>query len=263
MFAILGSLTFLIAASVVGLMLAIGGLWVVRHYVDHQTLMTHHDVAGYMLSIVGTLYAVVLGLIVVGSLSRFQQAEHNVELEANTLHDVFHLSQGLPQAIGAKIRSDCCTYASLMLDEEWKAMESGEESKHAQEVVNDFWNIVTKMKPADNGETNVQQTLLTELDQLGDCRNSRLLDAEAPFDPYIWTAILAGGFVLIIFTYFFGVEKFAVQALMTGLVTAVLAINLIIVALFAYPYSGDVSVSSAPFTAALSNFKSVLSKVKN
>ncbi|MFN8555751.1 MAG: DUF4239 domain-containing protein [Candidatus Obscuribacterales bacterium] len=255
MASILGSFPFLIAVGACGLALSIGGLWLVRRYVSHETLMTHHDVASCMLSIIGTLYAVVLGLMVVGALSRFQQARQIVEMEANTLHDVFHLAQGLPKPLVTKVRQDCRSYATLMINEEWRLMEEGNASPDARAVMSELWSVVTQFKPADSGETNLQQTLLQELDQLGDCRNSRLLDAKATFDPYIWSAIISGGFILIVFTYFFGVENFAVQALMTGLVTIVLAINLLIVALFAYPYSGDVKVTPQPFANDLSEFK--------
>jgi ABC-type multidrug transport system fused ATPase/permease subunit len=257
----LGSLVVLIALSLVGLALAIGGLWVVRHFVDHQTLMTHHDVSGYMLSIVGTLYAVVLGLIVVGSLTRFQQARLNVENEANTLHDIFHLAQGLPKDIQVKIRSDCRSYAGYVVNEEWQAMELGGQSENAHVVMSDFWNRITTLKPVDGGQGNVQSALLSQLDELGDCRHTRLLDAKPEFDPYIWAAIISGGVILIVFTYFFGVEKFAVQALMTGLVTIVLAINWIIIALFGYPYSGDVKVSSDAFSSVSRHFDQEVKRI--
>ncbi len=257
----LGSFVVLLALSGLGLCLAIGGLWIVRHYVDHKTLMSHHDVTGYMLSIVGTLYAVVLGLIVVGALTRFQQARLDVENEANTLHDMFHLAQGLPKDLQVKIRSDCRSYATFVVNEEWKAMELGGQSENAHEVMTDFWNRITKFKPSDDGETNVQSALLSQLDELGDFRHTRLLDAKPEFDPYIWGAIISGGFILIVFTYFFGVEKFAVQALMTGLVTIVLAINLVIIALFGYPYSGDVKVSSDAFSSVSRHFDQEVKRI--
>lgn len=247
----LGSFAFLLCASAIGLALTIGGLWVVRKYVDLRTLTTHHDVAGYMLTIIGTLYAVVLGLMVVGSLTKFQTARANADTEANTVHDIFHLAQGLPKNLQKKLRTDCRDYASVIVKEEWPAMEHCGESENAHLIMTDFWKIITEMKPADSGETNVQASLLQQVDQLGDCRNSRLLTAKVTFDPYIWGAIIGGGFILIIFTYFFGVEKFAVQALMTGLLTIVLAINLMIIALYDAPYSGDVKVSSQAYSTVL------------
>ena len=96
------SLTLILITSVA---FAILGLLVVRRNVDHQTLTTHHDVAGYLISIVGTLYAVVLGLIVVRSLNTYDQARLTVASEANALNNMFHLARGLPQPASADIRS--------------------------------------------------------------------------------------------------------------------------------------------------------------
>src|SRR5271155_5026062 len=124
----LGSYWFLAIIVPASVALAMLGLLLVRKYVKHQTLAVHHDVAGYMLSIVGTLYAVVLGFIVVDSLNTFQKARLTVEQEANALHDIFHLAQGLPSPISLDIRTTCLSYAKLMVSEEWPAMADGHDS---------------------------------------------------------------------------------------------------------------------------------------
>ena len=57
-----------------------------------RTLITAHDISGQYLSIVGTMYAVLLGLIVVDAMSRFQQAFLIVEEEANSLSELIYLA---------------------------------------------------------------------------------------------------------------------------------------------------------------------------
>lgn len=230
----------------------------VRHYVDHQTLNAHHDVAGYLISIVGTLYAVVLGLIVVGSLNTFDKARLTVATEANALHNIFHLAQGLPAPTSDRLRSDCIVYAKAMIEDEWKTMEYGKSSPKAHTIISNIWKTVIRFQPHNSDQADLHTSILAELNILANNRHLRLTASEPAYDWIIWSILIFGGVVLVVFTYFFGVEKLAVQILMTVLVTMALALNLFIVALFGYPYSGDVKVAPTPFEEDLYRFRQEL-----
>src|SRR3954470_23278872 len=76
--------------------LSVFGLLAARRVLRSRDLLDCHDVGGYLLSVVGTLYAVILGLIVVDSMNTFQQARMTTEQESNALADVILLSNQLP-----------------------------------------------------------------------------------------------------------------------------------------------------------------------
>ena len=59
--------------------LAIFGLLATRRMLRRLDMISHHEVGGFLLSVVGTIYAVILGLIVVDSLAKFQQARQATE----------------------------------------------------------------------------------------------------------------------------------------------------------------------------------------
>jgi len=240
--------------------MAIIGLLVVRRYVGHEVLRSHHDVAGYLISIVGTLYTVVLGLIVVGALNTFQCACTIVSREANSLHDIFNLAQGVPDHFKQKIRQDCLHYAMTMVKVEWKTMEKGKSSPKAHEIVQDLWTTIIGFHPKNENESNIHLTLLTKMDDLMDNRHLRLTASQPEYDWIIWGVLISGGIALVVFTYFFGVEKLSVQIMMTAFVGVALCLNLILVATFGYPYSGDVKVTSEPFTSDLNYFLSEMDK---
>lgn len=84
---------FLIGISVVA---ANVGLMAVRNKVNHQTLKSSHEVGGYLFAAVATLYAVLLGLIVVDAMGRYQEATHQAEYESNALSNIFLLAEQLP-----------------------------------------------------------------------------------------------------------------------------------------------------------------------
>lgn len=230
------------------------GLLLVRRFVDHETLSSHHDVAGYLLSIVGTLYAVVLGLIVVGSLNTFQSARLTVAKEANALRNIFHLSHGLTPPANGNLQTGCLAYAKAMSQDEWSMMEEGKSSPRAQHIISEIWKTLSEFQPLSQRDIDLHTAILSEMDALADNRHIRLTAAEPAYDWIIWTVLIFGGAVLVVFTYFFGVENLAVQVLMTVLVTIALSLNLFVVALFDSPYAGDVKVAPTPFQRDLIEF---------
>ena len=75
--------------------LSVGGMLVVRRRVPYETLASYHEVAGYLLSIIGTLYAVLLGFVVVDAMTKVQEARITVEQEANAVANVFLAADGV------------------------------------------------------------------------------------------------------------------------------------------------------------------------
>ena len=62
-----------------------------------EVLMRHNDVAGYLFSAVGVLYAVVLGFVVVVVWQKYGTTVDNVEAEANATGDPYHIVDGFDE----------------------------------------------------------------------------------------------------------------------------------------------------------------------
>ena len=75
-------------------------LWLqslIKNLIGRETLRKAHEVGGYYLALVGTFYAVLLGLVVFDAMTKFQNAEKTVESEAKSLLTIFSLSEQFPQ----------------------------------------------------------------------------------------------------------------------------------------------------------------------
>src|ERR1700739_89168 len=57
----------------------------------------HNDVTGWQLGILGTTYAVILGFMLYAVWTDFDTATQNVEMEANSLTNLYRLADGLPE----------------------------------------------------------------------------------------------------------------------------------------------------------------------
>src|SRR5581483_1736615 len=82
---------------------AIGGLALVRHLVPSKTLERFHEVAGFIIAVVGVLYAVLLAMVVIAVWERYEGAESGTFVEADQIIGLYHDAGLLPAGSGATI----------------------------------------------------------------------------------------------------------------------------------------------------------------
>ena len=89
--------TLFLGLLVVGLSIVLSwfGLRTVRRFVPIDVLQSHHEVAGFMIGVLGAIYAVLLAFVVVALWNQYQEARSAVEQEANQLSDLAHVTRGL------------------------------------------------------------------------------------------------------------------------------------------------------------------------
>lgn len=227
--------------------LSVAGLLIVRRLVDIDRLRRCHEVAGYLLSVVGTMYAVLLGLVVVDAMTTFQKARMAVEAEANSLADVFLLAERLPADKASMVRSLCDRYVSEVVDREWLSMGRGEINHLARTQAVKLLKEVTDFEPLTENHKAVFPLLLQEAYQLWDNRRARTNIATYSIPPVEWFVLLLGGSVTVIFTYFFGLQSTKAQVVMTSMVALLISLNVYLVVLFGAPFSGDLKVPPDAF----------------
>jgi hypothetical protein len=238
--------------------LSVAGLLLVRKLFKREELRKCHEVGGYLLSVVGTMYAVLLGLVVVDSMTKFQQARNIVEAEANCLADVFMLSDSLPPENAKKIHSLCNTYCNLLITKEWQAMVHAQISLEARKTAISLIREVTTFEPVTENQKAIYPILVQEACQIWDNRRGRANIAQYGVPGVEWTVLLLGGIVTVIFTYFFDVENTRAQVAMTAMVSLLISLNLYLVVLFGSPFSGDLCVGEEAFNVDKKIFENQL-----
>ncbi|MBS1956363.1 MAG: DUF4239 domain-containing protein [Cyanobacteria bacterium SZAS-4] len=239
----IGGFMIITAATAV----AVFGQLTVRHLVDNQKLKDCHDVGGQFLAVVGTMYAVLLGLVVVDAMSHFQEASVSVEQEANSLADIFLLAERLPRDRRDKIQILCQQYADQVIDQEWPAMDDSRVFLPARKSAIELMKTTMDYEPVKESEKAVYPIMVQEVCQLWDNRRMRTNAATRGMPLVEWVVLIVGGIVTVVFTYFFHVESIGAQVAMTTMVTLIIGLNLFLVLLFGYPFSGDLTVSPDAF----------------
>ncbi len=224
------------------------GVLLVRNSVTQGRLKSNHEVAGYLLSIVGTLYSVLLGLIVVDTQAKYQQAKEMTQQEADSCLDLFHLAYTMPVDTRKKLHGHLQEYMRLVDEDEWEAAtDDGSFAESARHEFRQIWWTIVDFEPQTGREQNSYQNILDEMQDLSDGRRFRIQKAKAGLPEIMWGVLIAGGSLTVLFTYMFEVEDAKAQVFMTALVALALSLNVLLVALFSNPYKGYMRISAYPF----------------
>ena len=228
-------------------LLSIGGLLITRKLLDLKKLQDSHEVSGYLLSVVGTLYAVLLGLVVVDALQQFQQARTVTEHEANCLADIFQLSAKLPEPKKSQVRYLCSEYANQVVDVEWKMMDDVKECPAARSMALQLSKTLMDYEPKTQNQQIIYAQMVSDCSQFWQNRRDRINVATNGIPAVEWVTLIFGGVITVFFTYFFGLQNLRLQIVMTAMITTLISLNLFLVLLFGYPFAGDLGVSNKAF----------------
>ncbi len=233
-----------------GTALSVFGLVLVRRFFKVDELQAHHEVAGYMLSILGTLYAVVLGFVVVSASNDVADAKHNIGSEVNAILDINRMADGFPKDRREKISQALTNYCDAVVNEEWQGMDSFIISPKTVQAGSALWTAIKNTQPVSPKEQALYGTLLENYTKMVDARRMRLVTAHGGIPLPLWVVLVVGAITTIGFTYFFGVEKFGYQVVMTSLVTITLLLNLYLVIVNSHPFSGEFRIRPIAYILA-------------
>ena len=240
-----------------GIAIALAAVALARRLFSAESLREGHDATGSMLAIVGTLYAVLLGLIVVDAMARFERAMDIVQLESNCLADVYLLAERLPEPQHTRVQDLCRDYAERVVNLEWPAMEHARMHVDARRAALALAQSLNDFEPETEAHKTVYPSILEKISELWDMRRDRAGTAQYGIPVVEWAALILGAMVTVFFAGLFSVGDSRLQTVITVLTALVIGLNLYLVCLFGYPFAGELSVSSRPFQIDLDVFRGV------
>jgi uncharacterized membrane protein len=244
----------------VATIVAVVGMVLVQRLYSTERRKQHNDVAGFIYAVLGVSYAVLLGLMLIAVWEQWNAAEEVASDEANELAGIFYFAHALPQPEGRHIQELVRSYAEVVVEEEWPAMEQGRASPKAWDTLDELRGVVLELAPP----TAAQQVpysqaryneVLEQLHGVGDARRERLLAASGGLPTILWVVLIGGGVITIAFTYLFGLENTLVHTLMVAALAVVLSLSLFTIAALDHPFMGDVSIHPDAFEQVLERFR--------
>jgi hypothetical protein len=254
--------TWLLGILIVGgsVLVAQLGSRFVRRRVPLTVLEEHHEVAGFIIGVLGAIYAVLLAFVVIAVWDQFSDAKTSVTTEANQLTDLSRMAQGLPEPARERVLHGLKTYAQSTVDDEWGAMAEGQGSRKTQETMDNLWRIYREIEPQTNREIALYAESLDRLTDLSDSRRLRVHASGDDIPTVIQILLWGGGLVMLCFTYLFGVKNIKSQTLMTAALAGQVAFILFLVVALDNPFHGNLRISSEPIRQSAERIESLLQK---
>ena len=206
-----------------------------------------HQVGSTYLQVVGTFYAVLLGLIVVDAMTKFQNAQASVDNEVAAIIAIYSSAEKFPEQ-RRHLEELTQKYTKEIIDVELPMMdETGNTDPKARELSLEILKTVKNIEPVTENQKAIFSMLLTETSDFMIARRERTKAANFGEPNIEWLILITGGIITIILTFFFTIEAHGVHLIMRGFVTLTVLMSLYLTYLFGSPFSGDLKVSLAPY----------------
>jgi Protein of unknown function (DUF4239) len=248
-------LALLVLALAVAIALACGGQMYVHRRFAHQDFVQHNEVGGFIIAVVGTLYAVVLGFLTVVVWQHFADARDLVAVESAAAADTWHTAIGLPIASRLRVRQDVNAYSEFMVDREWPEMRRGRVDVKADLILMDAITADGWFVPANLREGNSQSATMTQLGILHDDRQRRLNMNASGVSWFEWIVLLLGAVCVVCFCWLFGLRNARTHLLMTSAVTVVIVSLLVLLFELQYPFRSQVGVGPEAWSGVVSHIR--------
>lgn len=232
-----------IAVTLVFVALAVGGHVLVRRSFPQVDFIEHNEVAGFIVAVVGVLYAVLLAFMTVVVWEHFSQAEERAAEEVNAATDIWRFAAHIDAPDRVRIVTHLRGYADAVAYDEWPKMRHGESSAIAQRFIVHVLADAADLHVATMRDANLQNRLLDRVQVMADLRRHRISDNRSGVPAVLWAALVLGACVVFGFIYLFGLPNFRVQLMMTAAAAMLIGISFSVVIALDYPFRGDVSVS--------------------
>jgi ABC-type multidrug transport system fused ATPase/permease subunit len=247
-----------IAAMLLGAGVPSLGLLAVHRFIPHAIRSVHNDVAGFVLAIVGVIYAVLLAFIAVAVWQSFGQAEDLVQTEANLVGNLYRDTSALPEPAASSLRNDLFVYAETVVQDEWPELSAGRlDDAAGWQLLDRFHTTLFGIRTENQSITLLQADMGSRLDRLYDARRGRFHVANASLPSILWWNLVGGAVILMGFTYLFGVPNLQMHVAMVALLGALIGLVLALILLLNKPFEGRSHVSVEPFEKLVHSVESM------
>jgi hypothetical protein len=201
-----------------------------------------------MLTILGTLVSVLLGLLVSSADEQYRTMEACVNSEATNVGEVFRLSRGLPSSTARILQDHCIDYCDKVVSDEWPSMKHGQMSKSVSKAYGALSDAIVQFHPATNGEAALQASLLTASSEIEQNRGLRIVASRSTWTRRLLPLILTCALVVLTSSYLYvGKGSMLLHSVLVGLVAITLGTNIGVIYLMTRPFSSEWTIQPEGF----------------
>lgn len=206
-------------------------------------------------ALVGLVYAVALGLIVVDVQSDHTDVTHAAVIEAGALGDMYDALEGVDAGPREDLRARVARYVDLVVAEEWPALHEGRRSAETERALDALSRGLITLQPATPGGQALHRALLGELDVASEARLRRIFIGSNGVNSGIWAVVLLGAMIAIGFASLFPLHARGRRAVV-ALTASIFGLMLFLLVATSRPLRGQLGVGPDAFVELQSELRS-------
>ena len=236
-------------------LLAVSGLIFLQHRVPLEVRQPHNVPIGVVHGALSVTFGVIIGFSAYLVLNKYTTAQTIVANEAGGVRSLYHLAGQFPKPERDQIRALTISYARAVVDEEWPLMNHGQSSPQAATLDKQLTDSVHSFQPSTSAEQAVYSQALQRIYELNQGRTLRLLYASTGLPPILWYVLGVLAIVIIISTYFLGMENTLIHIAAVAVLTAGLTLTMVTTIILDHPFGVALSVSTNAFDVVLTELE--------
>ena len=247
-------------AALMGAVLAALLAVIVGKFTSHQRVLaaeapedteSRKDLLDRIITLVGGIFAFILGLVIVTNLQVMTTARQTTIDEVNGLSQIYSAAHALPEPEHALIRSSIRTYVNTVIHTEWPLMSAHKMSPLAQAQIDNLRNEVQNWDISTPRLATMQGQALAGITAAYSARRTRGLEAEEGLPAFIWGLLIGDGFVMLCVPLLKGIKFTKTNTTLYILFGVMIALSLWFVYELNYPFSGGLTVKPDAYTLFL------------
>lgn len=227
--------------------------YVVSRFTSEEVRAAHNDRAGFILAVIGVVYAVLLAFVAIGTWERFEAAQARSYEAAAALATVYRDADSFPKAF--RLRSMLREYAAEVVNDEWPRMRRGDKPPIENPILDEIDAQVRALPVSSPRLAAVQTEMLEAMETVLRDRETRLTIDFIGINEVIWVVLIAGAYLTVAFTYFFGFERTLMQQLMIFGLSLMIGLVLFLVLALDYPFRGSIAVGPEAYQTLLDEWR--------
>lgn len=243
----------ILLVSVIPTAIAMGAQILIRRWAGVDKLAKNNEIAGFKFATVGVIYAVLLAFSVIVVWEKFNNAQDAVAEEAGAIAALFHYAEGNETEAHA-VRTAVANYLRLTIDKEWPAMARQSDSSEVTHALDRMYAAALALNQTSTRDTADMSEVFRQIDAVTSARRLRLHLSTGLVPDVIWIALFLGAGLTVGFTLFFGSENFIPQVAMTGVLSFLVTMGLVVIVSIDHPFTGPVHIQPDPLALVLEEF---------
>ena len=237
------------------MLLAVAGLIFTQRRVPLELRQEHNVPLGLVYGAFYVTFGVIVGFSAYLVLNKYTTSQTTVVNEASDVRALYYLAEQFPESQRDQIQELLTSYARAVVDEEWPLMREGKPSPRAAALDQQITESIYGFQPSTSAEQTLYGQVLLRVYDLNQNRSIRLLYASKGLPPILWFVLGVLAVIILLFTYFVGMESARLHIFAVAALTAGFAFIIFTIISLDQPFGGDLRVTPEAFEVVLNEIE--------